>query len=269
MLVNFSDSDSSARTWRGWQRESRFAPVRRRGETQALTSLPCVFEHAPRQEQRAGPLREKAPGAPAQTGTPSDRTRATTSITRAPRHPMHSKSPQRPGHAKSGPPTLKAVHRLRWNLAHRAFGHRGDREARVHAEVRRDDRAVDDVEILVAEDAGDSCRRPCRCRSLVPIGQPPRMCAVEALSSTTSTMPLCASPPIFFATRRATSFAIGRYTGAFGPLPGAESSFCENGHHQRRRSTQRRWLSSGCMTSRISVRTAKPKGTRRRNAVRG
>src|SRR5664280_121781 len=41
---------------------------------------------------------------------------------------------------------------LRGNLAHRVLGERRDRETRVHAEVRRDGRAVTDEQPLVAED---------------------------------------------------------------------------------------------------------------------
>src|SRR5688500_18797938 len=35
-------------------------------------------------------------------------------------------------------------------VTHRVLGHRGDREARIHAEVRRDDGSVDDVEIRIS-----------------------------------------------------------------------------------------------------------------------
>ena len=91
---------------------------------------------------------------------------------------------------------------------------------------------------------------------------PPRMCAVEGMSKRTSLTELDGHPPIFFATRRAMSLAIGMYDGLrLSPLvEGAEARRERKGQNHCRRRTRRRSLSVTCMTSSRMVRCAQPRG---------
>ena len=82
----------------------------------------------------------------------------------------------------------------RRDVAHRVLGQRGDREARVDAEVRRHRRAVADEQVLVAEHAWRASRHAVR--GIAPITAPPRMCAVDGMLATASMHRLCAIPPV-------------------------------------------------------------------------
>ena len=88
------------------------------------------------------------------------------------------------------------------------------------------------------------------------------MCAVDGMSNSTSLTELDGHPPIFFATRRAMSLAIGMYDGLrLSPLvEGAEARCVRKGQNHRRRLTRRRSLSVTCITSSRMVCCAQPRG---------